>query len=81
MITPRKQAGLIQSPRGWRGCCWRWGLRLRSEVAGEVTFGESEPPHALLQIRIQPCGGFKGFTEVQQRMGNEAKSTDSEPCE
>lgn len=53
--------------RGWRGCCLRWGLRL-----GKVTFGESE------QIRIQPCGGFK---EVQQRMGTEPKSNDSEPCE
>jgi len=42
---------------------------------GKVTFGESE------QIRIQPCGGFKGSTEVQPRMGTESKSHDSDPCE
>lgn len=52
----------------FRGCGWSYVWR---EWA----------PHALLQIRIQPCGGFKGFTEVQQRIRTEAKSTDSEPCE
>jgi len=44
---------------------------------GKVTFGESE------QIRIRPCGGLKGSTEVQQRMGTEPTSHDSisDPCE
>ncbi len=84
VITLRKQAGLIQT-LGLDGFLLEVGVEVMLGGCfwheSEVTFGESEPPHALLQIKIQPRGGLKGSTDVQQRMGTEPKTTDSEPRE
>ncbi len=60
-------------------------MRLCLEVAFDMRvklrLERVSPPHALLQIKIQPRGGLKGSTDVQQRMGTEPKTTDSEPRE